>query len=445
MEYRPRSTIEKKMNSRKINLNNNNIYFNFYSNKEINQSPKISSNKIRNITGEEKLFSLIDINDKITNSKGTKLANQYKRLSKEEFTKQFGIYTFDWSYDKTLIKNYLKNIQSSKSLFNSKNNTDKNDLPNLEKKTIVKSTSQPKDLNKNSISLTNCEKENHQNIYRSSSMMNLDNVVNEDNKNKKNFKILENDSSKKEFKCPNTTTKRNDRWLPKNYQNYEMLVKNPHLVLQKIKEDSFKRKIPFLNSKEISKKMNDTDVFFTKNKKILKNVFNQRKKDSSVYSYSDIHCIKNDIPTLSRCGETYLFKKSIKNKYTSVNESNSKWKASSNLPNLVNYSSIEYNILCPDTKSNNKTKQNIIEECTNKTNNDNNKKMFFNPTHKQKGLSEFIDITQNGSGNPGKEFEKIFKENPFCCQQHSDVCATFGDLHLNYRSTCTKPFFKERF
>ena len=239
MEYRPRSTIEKKMNSRKINLNNNNIYFNFYSNKGINQSPKISSNKIRNITGEEeKLFSLIDINDKITNSKGTKLPNQYKRLSKEEFTKQFGIYTFDWSYDKTLIKNYLKNIQSSKSLFNSKNSTEKNDIPNLDKKTVVKSTSQPKDINKNCISLTNCEKETYQNISRSSSMMNLDNVVNEDNKNKENVKIIENDSSKKEFNiCPNTTTKRNDRWLPKNYQNYEILKKNPHLVLQNIKED----------------------------------------------------------------------------------------------------------------------------------------------------------------------------------------------------------------
>ncbi len=40
------------------------------------------------------------------------------------------------------------------------------------------------------------------------------------------------------------------------------MVKNPRIVFQKMKEDSLKRKIPFYNYKEISQKMNDTDVFF---------------------------------------------------------------------------------------------------------------------------------------------------------------------------------------
>ena len=446
MEYRPKSTVEKRLKVRKINQINNCTYFNFYKEKGTNQSPKISSNKIRNITGEEKLFSLIDINDKVTNNKGTSLTNQYKRLSQEEFNKTFGIYEFEWNYDKTLIKNYLKNIHSTTSLFNSKIGTDQNELPNIDKKTIVKSISQPKDLNnKNTLIKNEKENEKEKNISKSSSMKVFDSI-NEENKikNKRNInQKLENDNNSKEYICSNTVEKRNDRWMPKNYQNYELLVKNPRLVFLKMKEDSLKRKIPFYNSKEISQKMNDTDVFFTKNKKILKNVFNQKKNISSVYSDSDIYSIKNDIPLLSRCGETYLFKNNSNNKYTSVNESNSKWKPSSNLPNLINYSSIEYNILSPGTKSNNHTKQNIIEECKNKTKNENN--IFFNPTHKQKGLSEFIDITQNGSGNLGKEFEKFFKENPFCCHQKSEVCGTFGDIHLNYKSTCTRPFIKNRF
>ena len=67
---------------------------------------------------------------------------------------------------------------------------------------------------------------------------------------------------KRKIIYPKTGTKRNDRWIPKNYKNYELMVKNPRIVFQKMKEDSLKRKIPFYNYKEISQKMNDTDVFF---------------------------------------------------------------------------------------------------------------------------------------------------------------------------------------
>ena len=237
--------------------------------------------------------------------------------------------------------------------------------------------------------------------------------------------------------------------MPKNYKNYELLVKNPNLLFLKLKEDSLRRKIPFDTSKEISKKMYDSDVFFAKNKKKINEVF-PKKNNSTIYTNSDIFCIKKDTVSLSKCGETYLFKSFSKNKYTPVNESNSKWEPSSNLPNLMNYTSKEFNIISPDKKTNSKTRPKIIEESkirfkNNNIIDENNKNLFFNPTHKQKGISEFIDITQNGSGNPGREFVKSFKDNSLCFHKNSDVCATFGDVHLDYKNICTRPFVKEKF
>ena len=424
MEYRLKSTFE---------LRNKRNLYNTYYNKNINQSPKIYSNKIRILPEEKKLFSLVDINEKITNSKGTSLPDQFKRLSQEEINKRFGNdKLIGWNYSKLLINKYIKRVQTSKSFINSRNLIDKYDLQNTENnidnnKTTINKKSQPKiTTNKESNNLNKIEKKEIINSYRG---------------------IEKNGTNKNQYIIP--STKRNDKWMPKNYQNYELLVKNPNLLYHKLKDDSTKRKMAFLNSKEISKKMNETDIFFVKNQIISKNILNKKNDSSNLYTDSDIFCMKNDIVNLSKCGETYLFKSNSSRKYTTANESNSKWKPKSNMPNFMNYPSTDFNILCPNKINYIKTKPSIIEECKNKVKNNDDpavkKNIYFNPTHKQKGLGEFIDITQNGSGNPGREFIKIFKENPFCCQKNSDVCAAFGDIHIDYNHTCTKPFMKERF
>lgn len=457
MEYRPKSTFEIRYKKNKSN------FYNFNNYKDINQSPKISSNKIRDLQEDKKQFSLLDINDKITNSKGTSLPNQYKRLTQDEINKQFGMdKLIGWRYNKLLINRYLRRIQTSKNIINTKNIIDKNELPNIENKidyneSKIKSISQPKtSRNKESRSINDYyeNEKNSNNIINniSHNLINNYNINNKNNSEKKeqiNNKMnlmnhkTQNNENIKQYIYP--STKRNDRWMPKNFQNYDLLVKNPNVLLNKLKDDSKKRKVQFLTCKEIKQKMNETDIFYVKSKKIMKNIINEKTNNSNLYTDSDIFSMKNDIVNLSKCGETYLFKSKLKKKYTSANESNSKWEPSSNLPNLVNYTSKEYNILCPDKKYYNKTKQKILEECKNKIKNISGQDMFFNPTHKQKGLSEFIDITQNGSGNPGREFVKSFKENPLCFQQNSDVCATYGDVHLEYKSTCTRPFIKDRF
>ena len=462
METRPKSTFEIRRN------NINDEYLNIYNEKEINQSPKIYSNKIRDLKEEKKLFSLIDINHKITNSKGTSLPMQYKRLTPEEINKYFhNDKLVGWSYDRPLINKYKKRIKETITSLNSKKIYDKKDLPNIGYKvgnnSNIKNVTREQIKKKESISkseiIENKDNLSQNNINRrrtlNSSYSNVDG-----NRFLQKREITHNISSAIPTRNRNQSqdnknqiyilpTKRNDSWMPKNYKNYELLVKNPNLLFLKLKEDSLRRKIPFDTSKEISKKMYDSDVFFVKDKKMLKEVY-PKKNNSTIYTNSDILCIKKDTANLSKCGETYLFKSFSKNKYTPVNESNSKWEPSSNLPNLMNYTSKEFNIINPEKKSNSKTRSKIIEESKIrfKNNNyidENNKNSFFNPTHKQKGISEFIDITQNGSGNPGREFVKSFKDNSLCFHKNSDVCATFGDAHLDYKNICTRPFVKEKF
>lgn len=463
MEYRPKSTLEIRNRGNINNFNNMNIY----DEKDIQQSPKIYSNKLRKFPEEKKLFSMLDINDKITNSKGTSLAQQYKRLTQEEINKYFKMDKITgWSYDKPLINKYLKRIQTSKASFNNKNIFEKKDLPNIDNKIDnqkkIRHISQENILN-NKNNILECDKVENNNLSQVNINHNKKKILSNSNYNIKenNFiekKDLQNKQNQIQFNINKTKfenrkpfiytpSRRNDSWMPKNYQNYELLVKNPNLLFLKLKEDSLKRKIPFETSKEIRQRMNDTDVFFVKNKIIQNNsLIGNKKNNSTIYTSSDIFGLKNDKVSLSKCGETYLFKENLKAKYTSVNESNSKWQANSNLPNLVNYHSTEFNILCPDKKNNYKTKQNIVEECKiiNKNNSSSIKNMFFNPTHKQKGLAEFIDITQNGSGNPGREFVKSYKNNPLCFQKNSDVCGTFGDIHLDYKNICLRPFVKDK-
>ena len=83
MLKRPNSTISIRSKNHLSNYirNNNNIKFDNNKNNNIYQSPKISSGKMRYILENKKLFSLIDLNEKITNSKGTSLPKQFNRLT----------------------------------------------------------------------------------------------------------------------------------------------------------------------------------------------------------------------------------------------------------------------------------------------------------------------------------------------------------------------------
>ena len=84
---------------------------------------------------KEKLFSLMDINDKITDSRGTSLPIQYKRFSEkdEDNKRQFGfLYRQEQNYKIALIKNFLNNMKISKCT-TKKENKEKKENKNNEK------------------------------------------------------------------------------------------------------------------------------------------------------------------------------------------------------------------------------------------------------------------------------------------------------------------------
>ena len=232
MEYRPKSTfvIRRKRNN----------YYNIYNDNRINQSPKISSNKIRDLQEEKKLFSLIDINDKITNSKGTSIPNQYKRLSQKEINKQFGNDKLvGWSYNKLLIDRFMKRIQTSKVLINTKEKMDIKDLPNIDNKidnnkTIVKSISIPRTpINKErKIMMSNIENQ----INNNSSLIENNIEYNENNSLNDNNNI--NNSQKKETKNNNKeilSFDENCDELKKKIKGFkELLKKYPTIKKKKI-------------------------------------------------------------------------------------------------------------------------------------------------------------------------------------------------------------------
>ena len=118
-----RNNLKLKTNKIKNNRKNNISSFvriNSYNNQKLfSWLYKKSRNKLKE---KPKLFSLLDINDKITNSKGTSFPKQYKRLTEDEKQKLFG----DFSRYNNInnIKKKLIN-KSAENIFTENENEDK--------------------------------------------------------------------------------------------------------------------------------------------------------------------------------------------------------------------------------------------------------------------------------------------------------------------------------
>ena len=186
---------------------------------------------------KEKLFSLLDVNYKVTNSRGTSLPIQYKRLSEEENKRQFGfLYREEQNHNLALIKNFLNNMRISKYKIKKE---DKN--KNNEKKLEIK--------------IDNNNKEKDNNIPKK------ENTKKKIDKPNKKIKTKINEKSEKlKLKLKN----RNDLWLPKGYPEYELLVENPKLLKKYIKNNIFANNLPEYTLSDVKKKSKESDIFFKK-------------------------------------------------------------------------------------------------------------------------------------------------------------------------------------
>ena len=430
--------------------NNNNSQNNF--SKTSTGFFKLENNKnLRLLSGNSykfrpKLFSLLDINDKITNSRGTSLPIQFKRLTDEENQRQFGFsYRKEQNYNLALIKNFL----SKMNLSNSNQKTRKiNKIEETNKNDIINRKNMEKNNNKNlEIKIENNNKIDVQNEIKNKNVNNTE-IFNKNSKRK----IISNKQKQKTSELNQSKSKlrnTNDCWLPEGYSKYELLVNNPKLLLKQIKSDPFAGKLPDYNLKIISKKSYDSDIFFKKPITKKESSYNKKVKQHN-HQKSDIFNLNYDVENLLKSSEKYIFKTKPKEYYYLTRESNSKWSPKLSIPTFLNSPSTEYNILNPGKKNIGMTKEKIKIEVDNlRKKNIEEKKLdktisqsvnYMNPIYRQKGLAEFIDITRNGGNNTGKDFINCYNNNPKCFCKNNEVCASFYNSYVFYRDICTKPF-----
>ena len=435
------------------NYNNSNFQINFsktssnFFRPNNNKNIRLFSGNYYGIKYRPKLFSLLDINDKITNSRGTSLPIQFKRLSDEQIKRQFGFsYREDQNYKLALIKDFLNNMHPSKykdkdkqkntNKFNEENH--KNNINNInegnnnnnKKKLEIKIENNNKDKKKIEIKdKPETKTENNSNI----------------NNKKRIISTSKTQSNEQKLKIRN----RNDYWLPQGYSKYEELVNNPKLLLKQIKSDPFAGNLPDSTLKTIKQKSYDSDIFFNKPPTKKECSYNKIIKQHN-HQISDIFNLDYDVENLMKTSEKFLFKRKTKDFYYLTRGSNSKWNPKSSIPTFLNSPSVEYNILSPDKKNIGLTKEKILTDIDNKKKkNAEEKKLdkkisesvnYMNPIYRQKGLSEFIDITRNGGNNPGKDFINCYTNNPRCFSKYDETCSTFYNSYVFYKDICTKPF-----
>ena len=392
---------------------------NFYtqkSNNSFNKTFRIFSSNPFIPKFKEKLFSISDINDKLTDSRGTSLPIQYKRLNEEENKRQFGfLYREEQNNNLALIKNFLNNMQMSKYKI-------KKEIKNNEKKLEI----QIEDNNKG--------KENNKNTNKKEIKIKMNEKINKKSKTKENVKKPKN---------------RNDLWLPKGYPEYELLVENPKILKQRLKNNVFASNYPEYSLSNIREKSKESDIFFKKPVTFKESLYNKTIKPHNYYS-SDIFNLKYDIKNLSKCSEKYLFKEKPKDNYYITRESESKWSPKVPFLGFINSPSTEFNILNPSKKNIGYTKEKIITEVEkSKNKNIEEKKLnnkvsksvnYMNPIYRQKGIGEFIDVTRNGGNNVGKDFLAYYSRNKKCFRKYNETCSNFYNSYIFYKDICEKPF-----
>lgn len=474
MLSRPKSTASIRNSNFKFNFNSNNnsnLLKLDNNNFSINQSPKLFSGKMRYMFEPKKLFSVADLNEKITNCKGPSLPIQFKRLTCEEihnlfpnnYTKRNDILNkFKYTSIKgTLLERIIKPDENKKEAnnINTKKEQDKNNEKKTyeinitdkginpeESKTKMAQINQ-KDINNNERKEVIIAKETEENKSKKEEKEIIKRpntsifAYKQKQKNIINTEDVKVNNIVKEEKIYNI---KNDIWKPANYKDYEESVKDRKFFFQKMKENPFFNRLPSCTLKEIQDKTYNTDIFFVKPPKSsskfnnFKNYMNNIKNQkNNCYFNSDILNIKNDELSLKKIGEKYLFQIPQNVKYTSSRESNSEWKT--NIPgnSINNCSSKDYNILTPNRINNNMTREKVYKTLDNINYNKNN------PISKQRSVSKFIDLANNKKSNLGIDYVNCFQTNPNCFKKVAEHCSSYGDLFLEYKNLCKIPFYKK--
>ena len=227
MITRPKSSVTNRHLKNKLKLETNSK-INQIDNISLDQSPKISSGKFRKLFEEKKNFSILDVNEKVTNNKGTSLPAQFRRLQPNEMKELFKLDIFE--KNKKLKKQKYSSMKNI--LFNKMKISNSTKHQNEEKKIFEKENTSC--MSHGEIKKISQKNQNEAPIQRPYSSI--------PNRNKMNFRknLLKNE----EKKILEKTYIKRDVWKRFNYEPYEEMVKDKKTFVRKLQENPFFKRLP---------------------------------------------------------------------------------------------------------------------------------------------------------------------------------------------------------
>jgi len=362
------------------------------SSNQINLSKKKKNEQnLNNITCpiiQKKLFSLLDIKPKFR-SKAPNLPNQYKR----KIYSNLDYYLYE--------KNSKQNLSQIPQI---------ESYGKKEEKKILKKINLKKSQSR------------RERLYRPISWDNYD--INEIKKEQKDKLKPEGF----EFHQKNS--------ILNNKQNY---IKNNYVKLDPKKSFILIRKMNKLKAYKSNIFFSDND----ENNKInlyKKEIASDRRREMyKKYKDSDIFNLRNDKNIIEKSGEhSFLSGRSQiqdNNIYNHNSETLSCWRLRKPLPGFINYPSSQFDLFNRDMKNVSRTKENLLEEVQKLSES-------FNPTHKQKGLTEYIHLSRADAPNNNQDYLNAFNNNPNVFRRRNEFSSEFFDIYNKYNSLCEKPFAK---
>jgi len=398
-----------------------------------NQSPKFLSSFKNNNTKiifpeASQLFSMNDVEDKFY-SKGPTLSRQYIRpttqgylqnnfKSQPDFTK-FHRLTKDAidniSYNlnrKVYDKDYVELTPEKVKELKISKNAEKRDNPNITKDITEV-------CNEN-----NGNKEDNNEMVSENVNYNVSVAKTEENKENaiKLEKLIKPVTIINRDKLTTASDGRYSKITPKDFENFQ---KADFVNTRLDKKENMN------HNRENKSKNLESDIFFQRDNIEGQIRFIAQKNVKKDYLDSDIFCKKNNAVSLSKNGETFLFK-TIKKDFTGTSLSESGWGPKETLPSLFNHTSIKFHILNPGIRNITKTKEEIVKTTE-----------AEKAAHKSKGLGEYSDLTRVSAPNPNKNFNEIYKANSNSFTRSSNVCQNYFNLHGLYKEICDKPYYRK--
>ena len=240
--------------------------------------------------------------------------------------------------------------------------------------------------------------------------------------------------------------KQKDRLMPEGYEFYEKnimdinknYIQNNYVKIKHPKDYILVRRLNKINNSK-------SNIFFLENEDNNKlNSYHKeiasenRRSIYARYQDSDIFNLRKDKNIIEKSGEHSFFvgNKNKKNaSYNANNETLLGWKLRKPLPCFMNYTSSKFDLFNREMKNIGKTKEAIIEEVKQLSES-------FNPTHKQKGLTEFLMLSRVSAPNVNEDYLKALNDNPNVFKKKNNFSSEYYDIYNKYNSLCDKPFQK---